>query len=445
MNLPRWQFARLLCCAVFLGLVVQQTFAEMAPPIDEARAQSAGIRKLTGKHLILYTDAPSSAAVDRLPEDFDKAVPQWAAYFGVDLVKTTDWQPCAFLIADQRRFAALGLLPPGHEEFENGISLDSRMWLRDQPTDYYRRHLLLHEGTHAFMTAFLGGCGPGWYMEGTAELLGTHRVDPNTGELTLGIMPRSRDEVPMLGRVKLIDDAKADHHALTFPAVLALDSRKQLGSEAYAWCWAAAKFLDSHPRYRDRFRQLRTVVKDQNFNEIVRKQYDSDWSDLNAEWGAYIATLEYGFDFERMAIDFKSHGLMKSGRDYLIAVAADRGWQSSGVTLEAGKSYDLSAIGHFQIAADGPGGATNPWISEPGGVTIDYHDGKPLGILLGAIDCRDKSAAGANQTFANPVVVGLHTVLKPTVSGTLYLRVNDSASKLDDNRGTVNVKIKPVR
>ena len=26
--------------------------------------------------------------------------------------------------------------------------------------------------------SFLGGCGPGWYMEGTAELFGTHRIDP---------------------------------------------------------------------------------------------------------------------------------------------------------------------------------------------------------------------------------------------------------------------------
>ena len=307
MNLPRWQFARLSCCAVVLGLVAQLCArAEGVPTIDETRAESAGIRKLTSKHLVLYTDAPSGQAVDRLPSEFDKAVPRWAAYFGIDPAKTADWQPRAFLVADRRRFAALGLLPPGKEEFENGITIDSQMWLRDQPTDYYRRHLLLHEGTHAFMIAFLGGCGPGWYMEGTAELLGTHRIDPQTGELTLGIMPRSRDEVPMLGRVKLIDDAKADHRTLTLPGVMALDGREQLGNEAYAWCWAAAKFLDSHPRYRDRFRELRTVVQDEKFNEIVRQKYAKDWADLNAEWQAYIATLDYGFDFDRMAIAFEN-------------------------------------------------------------------------------------------------------------------------------------------
>ena len=444
MNLPRRQLAHLVRCAVFLGLVAQQACAEPAQPIDEARVESAGIRKLTSKHLVLYTDAPNSKAVDNLPADFDKAVPQWAAYFGIDPAKTADWQPRAFLVTDRRRFAALGLLPTGHEEFENGITVDSQMWLRDQPTDYYRRHLLLHEGTHAFMIAFLGGCGPGWYMEGMAELLGTHRIDPKSGELMLGIMPRSRDEVPMLGRVKLIEDAIADHRPLTFPAVMALDGRKQLGNEAYAWCWAAAKFLDSHPRYRDRFRQLFTIVQDQNFNDLVRQKYAKDWADLNAEWQAYISTLDYGYDFERMAIDFEP-GKPLVGPAYTATIVADRGWQSSGAWLDAGKSYDVTATGRYQIADEQHGGATTPWFSEPGGVTIDYHDGRPLGILLGAIDSRDKAVAGANPTFANPVVIGLHTILKPTVSGTLYLRVNDSASKLDDNRGTITVKIEATR
>jgi hypothetical protein len=444
MNLPRGQLANLLRCAVFLALIAQQACAEPVQPIDEARTESAGIRKLSSKHLVLYTDAPSSKAVDSLPAEFDKAVPQWAAYFGIDPAKTADWQPRAFLVADQRRFAALGLLPPGHEEFENGISIDSQIWLRDQPTDYYRRHLLLHEGTHAFMTAFLGGCGPGWYMEGTAELLGTHRIDPKSGELTLVIMPRSRDEVPMLGRIKLIEDAIADHRPLTFPAVLALDGRKQLGNEAYAWCWAAAKFLDSHPRYRDRFRKLRTIVKDENFNDVFRKQFADDWSDLNTEWLAYVATLDYGFDFDRMKINFE-RGRPLVGPPQTALILADHGWQSSWAWLEAGKSYDVTATRSYIIAEEVRDGITYPWKCEPGGVTIDYHDGKPLGILLGAIDSRDKPAAGANPTFANPVVIGLHTILKPTVSGTLYLRVNDSASKLDDNHGTINVKIEAIR
>lgn len=451
MNLRRRQFVRLIGCASVAALLVlgsmacpRQAHGDTGQPIDEARAQSAGIRKLTSKHLVLFTDAPASAAVDRLPAEFDLAVPKWAAYFGVDPAKTANWRPRAFLIANERPFAAMGLLPPGHEDFENGITRGAQMWLRDQPTDYYRRHLLLHEGTHAFMIAFLGACGPGWYMEGTAELLGTHRIDPKTGELSLGIMPRSRDEVPMLGRVKLIEDARAAHRTLTLREVMNFDARSQLGNEAYAWCWAAAKLLDSHPRYRDRFRQLASQVQDENFDGIVRHKYADDWADLNAEWEAYIAALDYGFDYDRMAIDFRP-GKPLPAAGQTVTISADRGWQSSGVAVEAGKSYDITASGRYQIAADQNAGVSTPWPCEPGGVTIDYHDGRPLGMLLGAIDSRDGSSKGASQSFAEPFAAGLHTTLKATRSGTLYLRVNDSANSLDDNSGTLNVTMRPVR
>ena len=88
-----------------------------------------------------------------------------------------DWQVRAFLIGDRKTFDKLGVMPAGDDKFVHGLSMGSDLWLYDQPTAYYRRHLLLHEGTHAFMAKFLGGCGPGWYMEGTAELFGTHRME----------------------------------------------------------------------------------------------------------------------------------------------------------------------------------------------------------------------------------------------------------------------------
>ena len=72
-------------------------------------------------------------------------------------------------------------MPTGDDKFLHGLSTGSDLWLYDQPSAYYRRHLLLHEGTHAFMGKFLGGCGPGWYMEGTAELFGTHRMGAGAG------------------------------------------------------------------------------------------------------------------------------------------------------------------------------------------------------------------------------------------------------------------------
>jgi hypothetical protein len=399
--------------------------------VDEDRARAAGIRKLTGKHLVLYTDVKSSPAVDSLPEVFDLAVPQWAEYFHVKEESLRNWQAQGFLIGDREPFDALELMPFGNEEFPNGISVGREFWLNAQPSDYYQRHLMLHEGTHVFMLSFLGGCGPGWYMEGTAELFGTHRYDDRYKQLTLRTMPQNRDEVPMWGRIKLIHlTSNAHQHPLA--SVLETDNRRQMGDEKYAWCWAAVKFLDSHPRYRARFRKLQNNVTQPDFNDRFRQLFRGQWADVQAEWLAYIAALDYGYDFERMAIEFRRGKRLTETAQ--VKLAADRGWQSSGVRLDAGKSYRVSAAGRYEIANDG-----EPWPCEPGGVTIDYQEGRPLGMLLGAIDSKENGA-----TLANTFEIGLSNTITPIASGTLYLRVNDSPAKLDDNRGTVTVTIAPA-
>jgi hypothetical protein len=43
--------------------------------------------------------------------------------------------------------------------------------------------------------------------------------------------------------------------------------------------------------------------------------------------------------------------------------------------------------------------------------------------------------------FAAPLEIGLGCEVKPTATGTLYLRVNASAGRLADNHGTLNVTI----
>jgi hypothetical protein len=83
-------------------------------------------------------------------------------------------------------------------------------------------------------------------------------------------------------------------------------------------------------------------------------------------------------------------------------------------------------------------------------VTIEYHDGRPLGMLLGAVveaGSRERGAGEEQETrsskvgFARPIAIGLETKITPEVSGTLYLRVNDSAARLDDNRGSLTVTV----
>ena len=401
------------------------------PPIDDDRATAHGIRKLAGTRLTLYTDLPIDAEIERLPELFELAVPQWCDYFGVDEAKLADWRVRGCLMKKKARFEAGGLLPPELPQFANGFTRDNEIWWHEQSSPYYRQHLMLHEGTHSLMYFQFGSCGPPWYMEALAELLGTHRLDGD--KLTLGYFPARTDEVPYWGRIKIVRDAVRSGSVLTIDEIMAYPLDAYLRNETYGWCWAIAAFLDGHLRYRARFRQLPGELRTDDFNRRLRSLYVDDWDELNIEWQAFIHELEYGYDLVRSAIDFHpDKPLPDASRS--VTIAADRGWQSSGIRLSAGVEYELTATGRYQIA-DQP--AT--WWCEPGGVTIRYFRGRPLGVLL-AMVLPDGFVAGQTR-WPEAIAIGPGRKLSPNEAGTLYLKINDSPAELADNAGTLKVTV----
>ena len=129
------------------------------PEIDQQRIATAGIRKIVGKHVTLFTDLPAGE-VDELPKVFDAAVPLWCEYFGIKLGDVAAWKTAGFVMRDKERFVGTGLYLDSLPPFPNGYSTGAQLWIYDQPSAYYRRHLLLHEGTHLFMYRWLGGAGP---------------------------------------------------------------------------------------------------------------------------------------------------------------------------------------------------------------------------------------------------------------------------------------------
>jgi len=417
--------ARLVCLVALCPAQIQAEQTRTLPRMDQHRAEVAGLRRLESQHLRLYTDLPASPAIDELPAVFDAAVVQWAEYFDVSAQQARAWRVRAFLIQDRAKFAALGVLPRERPNFVNGFATAEQLWFVEQPSDYYRRHMLLHEGTHAFMRAMLGAAGPGWYSEGMAELCGTHTWD--NGKLRLRQLPEGREVVPMWGRVKLVREAHRLAKPLALQAVLNLDESRRLTTDEYAWCWALCMFLDSHPSWQKKFRQLPRYVGERSFNEHFREVFREEWQDLLVEWVAFIAGLDYGYDTRRMAMQHRLTAPIDSAAS--VTVVADRGWQSTGWLLHAGKEYEISASGRYTIGYD-----TAPWPCEPGGVTLEYHAGQPLGKLLGAW-------RGEDGSFSPPFALGRQAVLHPERDAVLYLRVNDSSAKLSDNRGELTASI----
>lgn len=172
-----------------------------------------------------------------------------------------------------------------------------------------------------------------------------------------------------------------------------------------------------------------------DFNAKLVAAYGNDFIHLEEEWQVFLADIDYGYDFDRTAIDFTLGELLGSQPAH-VTVQADHGWQNSGLQLEAGKTYKLSATGKFQVAND-----PKPWISEPNGVSVRYIHGRPLGQLLAAI--RPEHSTKSASAFLNPIVVGNAATITPSKTGTLYFRINDSSGELTDNAGHADVTVTP--
>ncbi|QDU87156.1 hypothetical protein Pla175_05120 [Pirellulimonas nuda] len=434
---------------LLLLLLTRSAFAEWPPPppLDADRLAAAGLRVVSGPRLELVTDLPPSPAIDELPSVVEAAMPAWDRYFAhTGEQAPADWRLRMYLVRDRQPLEALGLMPDRGGDFLNGLSLGYEAWVAEQSTDYYRRHLVLHEATHSYMATVLGGCGPGWYMEAMAELLGTHAWDPGSGRLELGVMPASRGASAYWGRVKSVRDAFAAGKALSVPAVMKIDNRQVLGPDSYAWVWSLAKLLDSHPRYQPRFRDLPKEVLREDFDDGFRAAFADDWSDLALEWRLFVSRLDYGYQVAPEAIDFRP-GRPLAEEPAEVTVAADRGWQSTGVAVEAGRPVRLSASGRFVVHRDAEG---TPWPCEAGGVTLEYFAGRPLGMLLAAIDQRESAggeggSAWFEGSLLRPVGVGPEAELVPLHSGTLYLRVNDSPAAVAENQGELRVIVQRVK
>jgi len=443
--------------------------------VNDRKAAAEGIRRIDGKHLTLYTDLPPDASLDELPAAFDQAFPQWCEYFRLDPTEHADWHCTGMLMREKDRFRRAGLLPDNLPPFPHGYSRNYDFWLYEQPSEYYRRHLLLHEGVHSFMNTLLGACGPPWYMEGMAELLATH--DWTDGHLRTNVMPPSAEAVPHWGRVKLIRDAFDERRAMPLKRVVEYPLSAHRETEPYAWCWAAAILLDRHPAYREIFRRLSDHVTRADFNARFYRAVGDRWPELAAQWQVFIDGLDYGYDIPRAVIDF-SPGRRLPADGATVEVATDRGWQNSGWRLEPGRTYRLTGRGRFTLApravsrGDGspssatlwPDGGSLPepadsiaalqagWPCEANGVTIRYHAGRPLGMLLAAVQPASPTSDGdapPDQTTPTvtpllwPVAIGLNGEIKPSVRGTLMLKINDSPVELAGNRGQLSVRVTP--
>jgi len=404
------------------------------PSHDDTDLARRGIHLYESRHLKLYTDLDPRLAAT-LPPVIDKAYRALVDYFGElpPAASPAEFQVTGYLILDEARFQESGLIPGDLPPFEHGRHRDYEFWMRDQPFDYYRRHLMIHEFTHCFMTIRPRTDAPVWYMEGMAECFGTHRIGPD-GTIQFRVMPEAPAAYPGWGRITAIRNEYAAGRARTLAEILEYRAIEFLKPEHYAWSWALAAFFDQHPRYQKRFRELGKFLQENAFPQEFLRTFGPEERDLATEWLLFVDALQPGYDLTRAAIRFESGKNLPTDAEARVSVRADAGWQSSGVHVVAGTTYEISASGQFRLA-DHP----KPWISEPQGISFHYCGGVPVGRLLGCIrpdQDEDYKAVLEVHTF------GRHARWVAPLTGTLYLRLNDDWNSLHDNQGSAEVTIR---
>ncbi|MFI4875721.1 MAG: hypothetical protein ACIALR_10305, partial [Blastopirellula sp. JB062] len=302
-------------------------------------------------------------------------------------------------------------------------------------SDQYRRHLLLHEGTHTFMEKMFGGGGPPWYSEGIAEYFGTHYW--RDGKLTIGVVPATKEEMPMWGRIKIIRDDFAAGRGKTLDEIMRYPADAHLQNNPYGWCWGAVAYLEANPRTREQFRELKDYVRlGYDMNRRFKESLGDQWAQIDEGWQLFVANADYGYDFERNRIAYQAGTPLEDGSGG-ATIQANRGWQSSGILLEAGKTYELVASGRYLLNQH------PPWPCEPNGVTLHYFNNRPLGELLCGLrpDDWNGPAASPLTIFES---VGYQRTLTPPLTATLYFKVNDNPGQLADNVGEVEISVREL-
>ena len=460
----RWPVACCHAIVVLAGmtpLVAAGAAADSSVAPLRAAAQRAGLRVVEGTHLTLVTDRPTRAGdgVDELPRMFDEAFAAWCRHFAIDPGDHREWRAFGCLVVDRERFRAAGLLPDGVPDFSNGFCERNRFWMMDQTNDAYRRHLLLHEGVHAFTITLRNLDTPAWYTEGIAELLATHRLEPDADglpRLAVTPMPRAATDVEQLGRIEAIQRLRAADAMPGLDDVFAAEGTAHGDINLYASSWAAVALLTLHPRHAAALQTLEQGPLDRAFTQHLRQRPGWDAALAARDYDAFTDDVDYGYDFSRSAIDWTAGAPLGDRRT--VRVDAARGWQNSGLRLERGQRYAIRASGRAGVgqaaACQGVGQASACLLeTEPDGISIDWYRHRPLGRLLAAqwVEPHDAApgarpqhdaAPGARPRFVVIAEAAAATFVAP-VDGPLFFKLNEPPGALADNEGGFQVDVEP--
>lgn len=403
-----------------------------------ATARRAGLRVIESERLVLATDRPArdGDGIDELAEIFDQAFDAWCDHYGIPAGSLPAWRAFGCIVVDRERFRVADLLPTTIPDFANGFCATNVFWLQDQSNPAYRRHLLLHEGVHAFTLTVRNLATPAWYNEGIAELLATHRLEAGRERPSLisTPIPARAADVEQLGRIEEIRRLRKQGRMPSLAAVLAAPPGDHRSLSDYAASWAAVALFTQHPAYAASFAALERGPLGPDFNDRIAAMPGFDPARASRDFDALTDDIDYGYDFTKSAIDWSP--CREIDTVARAEVAAGRGWQNVGASLASGRRYELHATGRCTLGRIGD----TTIETEADGISLDWYRGRPLGRLL-ASQWVEAPADGGRPGF---VVIGegAAATIDAVADGPLYLKLNEPPGELADDAGSLTVEIR---
>ncbi|MFN6305110.1 MAG: hypothetical protein ACK6AT_04140 [Planctomycetota bacterium] len=400
----------------------------------QAQVESAaGIKRFSKNQWTILTDLPIDQEIESWPSILDQALATWCQKWSIDPAVAKSWPLTIHCIGDRKLFEQAGLLDQV-PAFDDGFQMADRVFLVEQPSNYYRRHLLLHEATHWIMYRAFGGGGAPWFMEGMAELEATHRLDKNI--LSLAIIPDRPESVPHWGRFKKLSDSIAANGVPKLKRIIYYGNERQDRMDRYCWSWAACVFLRNHPLYWPFLDQSSTPPLDYSLK--LSKQFEKSladrWDDVERDWKLFVDEFGFGYQPTSDLISIEeSLRKLETSEASQVSMQLDttKGWQLLHLPFKQGQGVNITAQGIYVVQVRNQ----QAWESTPEGLTYRYHRHIPMGKLIGGFLSVD------NDQPLEVFPIGNRHEFKAPADGWLLLRINEPVVDRRDNSGLITIQV----
>jgi len=266
--------------------------------------------------------------------------------------------------------------------------------------------VIQHECTHGFCHLAFGSTGPTWLAEGVAELGQYWKLDQLAVDANPGVIAYLQRATPKKSLLQI-----------------AIPGRTEAGDwQDYAWRWALCHLLANNPNYASRFKPLAIALMEKREGVSFASVYGPVAKQISFEYDLFLQNLANGYRADLCAWQWgEKFKPLRTQRISKIKVKAAYGWQSSGLQLEKGVSYDLKTEGQWKIS---PGKTTY------GGDGDREGRGRLRGIIFNDYRLSQPVSFGSASTFVAPA------------DGQLFLRCHDDWASLGDNDGEITVYLR---